>query len=182
MSSNERKFIFMKKGIIISLALLLVVVGIVAGSSYAYFTATVTGNTTATATTLTTGTMKITFTDGTAVAKTNWIPGDTLTKTFTVKNTGTNTAKYNITLASVTNTFGTPADLVYTITGTGTGATSVTETQMLTAAGSLATNVSVGAGVTQSYTLTITFKNRAADQNTNQGKNFSGTINIVGIQ
>ena len=104
------------KKIMILVVSVMAILIVTIGASYAYFTANVTGNTTATATTINTGTMAITYTDGADVSATNWIPGDSLTKTFSVENTGNVATKYTIYLSELINKFGDPTDLVYTLT------------------------------------------------------------------
>jgi type 1 fimbria pilin len=119
----------MNKKITIFIVSILCILIITTGASYAYFTATITGNTTATTSTINTGTMAITYTDGSDVSATNWIPGDSLTKTFSVKSTGNVPTKYTIYLSELINTFGDPTDLVYTLTSSN-GGINVVETQL----------------------------------------------------
>ena len=90
----------MKKRYQIAL-LLVAVLLIVSGVSYAYFTATVSNA--GTTTNVTAGTMSIEFTDGDQVSLDKAVPGDSVTKTFKVKNTGTLAATYNISLTDLIN-------------------------------------------------------------------------------
>ena len=101
----------------------------VVGTTFAYFTATVTNTNTPTATTVTTASdLGITYSDGDEIGMTNIVPGQyTDTKTITVTNNSTTTAMhYQITWDQVTNSFSkgasnTTDDLVYSLTdGSGT--------------------------------------------------------------
>ena len=100
----------------------------VVGTTFAYFTATVTNTNTPTATSITTATdLGITYSDGDQIGMTNIVPGQyTDEKTITVTNNSTTTAmRYQITWDEVTNTFSrgasnTTDDLVYSLTSGGT--------------------------------------------------------------
>jgi hypothetical protein len=152
----------------------------VVGTTFAYFTATVTGNTTATTTTVTSATLGVTYSDGADISATNIVPGWTASKTISVKNDSTVAVTYDISWTNLTNSFvqgGTATktdDFVYTLTKTSTnGAANVTETAVPTVTDTkLITGQSIAAGETQSYTLTITFKDTGIAQNENQGKKF----------
>src|SRR5574344_2131130 len=165
------------KKIMILVVSVMAILIVTIGASYAYFTATITGNTTATTSTINTGTMAITYTDGSDVSATNWIPGDSLTKTFSVKSTGNVPTKYTIYLSELINTFGDPTDLVYTLTSSN-GGINVVETQLPTTSNAIVTDYDLGVGITHNYSLTITFKNKATAQDANQKKKFSFKIQI----
>ena len=164
----------MKKRYQIAL-LLVAVLLIVSGVSYAYFTATVSNA--GTTTNVTAGTMSIEFTDGDQVSLDKAVPGDSVTKTFKVKNTGTLAATYNISLTDLTNTFVDQTDLVYTLTST--NGANVSETKMPNAAGYLVVNQSITPNETQEYSLKITFKETNDNQDDNQHKQFGATIKIT---
>ena len=153
----------------------------VVGTTFAYFTADVTGNDTATTTTVTSATLGVTYSDGADISATNIVPGWTASKTISVKNDSTVAVTYDIAWTNLTNTFvqggaegAKTDDFVYTLTKTSTnGAANVTETAVPTVTDTkLITGQSIAAGETQSYTLTITFKNTGIAQNENQGKTF----------
>src|SRR5574344_120968 len=164
----------MKKRYQIAL-LLVAVLLIVSGVSYAYFTATVSNA--GTTTNVTAGTMSIEFTDGDQVSLDKAVPGDSVTKTFKVKNTGTLAATYNISLTDLTNTFVDQTDLVYTLTST--NGANVSETKIPNAAGYVVTNQSITPNETQEYSLKITFKETNDNQADNQHKQFGATIKIT---
>jgi len=150
----------------------------VVGTTFAYFTATVTGNTTATATTVSTATIGVTYSDGDTVTGTNIVPGWSKTKDISVNNTSGSTLYYTIKWTAVTNNFTTPADLVYTLTKTSTNGTNVTETACPTADGNMISNVTIAAGETQSYTLALSYKDSGVSQNADQGKSFSSKLQV----
>ena len=165
-----------KKVVMVSVAVLLLLLAIV-GTTYAYFTATVIGNKDDNNVVITNGVMALEYIDGNQVALTNAVPGDKVTKTFKVKNTGNVTTTYTIYMSELINDFADKTDLVYTLTGTN-GGKNVSETQVPDSSSAIASDVSIDAGVTQEYTLVITFKETNDVQDDNQGKNFSTKIQI----
>ena len=150
---------------------------IISGVSYAYFAVVTNGASNSNI--VTSGSMKITYTDGPEVRLDNAIPGDTLTKTFTVKNTGTVDTQYDIYLSDVINTFVDQSDLVYTLTSD-TGANVNEETSIPSDTAKIVTMQSINVNEIQSYTLTIKFLNKNEQQDDNQGKTFKGKITVVG--
>jgi len=96
------------------------------------------------------------------------IPGDSFTKTFTVENTSTVKASYNIYMEGITNEFN--EDLVYVLsdeTGTVVAKTPLPTTN----AGKtyLLENIEIESGVTKSYTLKIEYTYLDTPQNDYQG-------------
>ena len=99
----------------------------VVGTTFAYFTATVTNTNTPTATTVTTASdLGITYSDGDQIGMSNIVPGQyTDEKTITVTNNSTTSAMhYQITWDEVVNNFvkgatDTTDDLVYSLTSGG---------------------------------------------------------------
>ena len=95
----------------------------VVGTTFAYFTATVSGNNSAQTTTITTANnLGITFSDGADISDSNIVPGwkSPTSKTITVTNNGDATVNYQIDWINVNNTFskGTSNsdDFVYSLT------------------------------------------------------------------
>ncbi len=75
-----------KKTLIIIPAIL--ILGMTTITSYAYFVASLIGNESAYDTVITSGEMSLMLNDGDQVGLNNAIPGDSVTKEFSVKNTG----------------------------------------------------------------------------------------------
>ena len=155
--------------------LVLAIMLIISGVSYAYFA--IVANGTSNPNIVTSGTMKITYTDGPQITLDNAIPGDSLTKTFTVKNTGTVDTQYDIYFSDLINTFANQGDLAYTLTSD-TGANINTETTIPGVTSKIVTSQNITPNETQSYTLTIKFLNKNEAQDDNQGKLFKTTIKI----
>src|SRR5574344_257181 len=157
----------------------------VVGTTFAYFTATVTGNTTASTTSITSATLGVTYSDGAEITATNILPGWSASKEISVKNDSTVAITYDILWTALTNNFvkgGTTGaqtdDFVYTLTKTSAnGAASVAETAVpSTTDTALISGQSIAAGETQTYTLTLTFKETNIAQNENQGKSFTAKL------
>lgn len=180
---------------VIAVATLLVAV---VGATFAYFSTTVSSNVgttdgkynnTAEVTTAKFSSTTITFGmtgEGNRLVMTDVIPGTSKEATFTVKNDGSTDIDYNISWTDVTNNFGEtvdgvvghPEELVYSLSCTGGTSYTGTETTMPTTAGVIASNLKVTAGQTATCTITATFKETNDNQNYNQGRSFSGTINV----
>ena len=167
---------YIKPLVIVILFLIITLVTVV---SYAYFTASVNGNTNIQNTVITTGTMSLEFIDGPEVSLADAIPGSNVIKTFKVKNTGTVETTYDIYLSELINLFEDKNDLVYTLTSTN-GCASNEEKVMPSSSGeqSKLTSCSINANQEHEYTLTITFKDNGTNQDDNKGKIFKSKINI----
>ena len=108
-------------------------------------------------------------------------PGWSVTKTFTVENQGSNTEKYDIYIEDLVNTFVTTGNLQYKITSsTGYNMTEFKDIPKSETATDtvLAYSVSIDAGVTQSYTITLKYNDTDDEQSGDMGKKFSGTLGI----
>ena len=155
-----------------------VFVAVIASTSYAYFVANVeTKNTDNNTTTVQTGDVKAEFVDNEDLTVTNLIPGETFSKTFMVKNTGTTTIKYKIKLNNVENTFERTGDLTYVIKENGT---IVKDGEALpTTSAPISDVLTIQKGVTNTYTLEVTYNNSTTeDQSVDMGKTISGKIFI----
>ena len=169
---NKRKYV-----IAIVLALLLVVT--IVTSSYAYFVGEVSG--TSKETVITTGNMAIEFTDGPEVSLDNALPGQSITKTFSVRNVGDIATSYDIYLSDLINTFNDRTDLVYTLTSS-SGANILTETEVPDVSSKIVSNQEIEVNEEHNYTLTIKFKETSDNQDDNKGKTFSTIIRINEVQ
>src|SRR5574344_72881 len=139
---------------------------ILSGLSYAYFLATTNGNDDAKNTTINTATLSLLYTDGEEINVDNIIPGDSITKTFKVQNTSTIATKYTIYLSELVNNFVDKSDLVYTLTS-GDGGANIVESKMPVESSAIASNVDIAYGATHNYVLKITFLNKNIAQDTN---------------
>lgn len=177
--NNKGQTIFLS---VVGIATLLVAI---IGATFAWFSATVSGNDTASSVVVETATIGITYTNGNEIKLQNALPGATDTKTFTVAAAEGSTIdqSYKINWNITTFDFANKADLVYALTGTPDGkgtAVTKTETAMPTTTG-----VSeIGSGTlkpdeTHSYSLKVTFKETGSNQNANQGKHFAGKIEVA---
>ena len=172
---KDNKILF---GTFIALLLLLTT-----GLSYAYFSASISGNENAKNVVVEAGTLKLTYTDGPAINAQHIKPGWTTTKTVSVKNNGTLDAYYNVIWQTLTNTI-TKNELVLSATcqrlnsaGTVEG-TCESISQAPISDMTIAKKISIESGFTHKYTFTILFKETNADQNYNQGKEFNGVLGI----
>ena len=166
------------------------------GATFAYFTASVTGNENASSVIVKAANLgTITFKDGSEITLENALPGASQSKTFNITSTTKSTSgvKYGVQLIDITSDFQPLSDLVYTLTGVKSGAESTEGTLISGTDGDGAHSelailntgtMDLGTGTimpgeTHQYTFTIKFKETGSDQNSNQGKNFEGTLEIV---
>ena len=166
-----------KKILILSIVGVLVLVSIVVATSYAYFTATVSGNKDTNNVVITNGVMSLEYKDGDEITLDNAVPGNSVTKTFTVKNTGNVSTNYTIYFSELSNKFVDKTDLVYTLTSSD-GGKNVAQTQVPSKNDAMVSNYAIEAGKTHTYTLTITFLNKDENQNDNMNVSFTTKVTI----
>ena len=166
-----------KKILILSIIGSLLLVSIAIASSYAYFIANVTGNKDTDNVVITNGVMSLEYKDGDEINLANAVPGNSVTKTFTVKNTGNVSTNYTIYFSELSNKFVDKTDLVYTLTSSD-GGKNVAQTQVPSKNDAMVSNYAIDAGKTHTYTLTITFLNKDENQNDNMNVSFSTKIGI----
>ena len=152
-------------------------VSIAIASSYAYFVANVSGNKDTNNVVVTNGVMSLEYKDGDEINLANAIPGSSVSKTFTVKNTGNVSTNYTIYFSELSNKFVDKTDLVYTLTSSD-GGKNVAQTQVPSTNDAMVSNYAIDAGKTHTYTLTITFLNKDENQNDNMGVTFSTKVSI----
>ena len=177
-----------KSYLILIISVLILLIGV----SFAYFSLEITGNDTAKYNTITTGALKLTFTDTNALTLTDALPGDSATKTISVKNTGTIDTSYNIVWNNLINTinnydlqldmkcksyknYNTSSKVESGECSSFYKAVPYTETSI---SKDIKRNNEIDIGITHEYTVTITFKNRPYLQNDNLNKSFSGKIDL----
>ena len=168
---------------VIVITLLIFIVSIV-GISYAYFTIQITGNDTASSMRLTTANMSLVYNDVQIASGEYVTPGWSETKTLTVTNNGNVTSDYIIKFRELTNTI-IYGELVLSATcSSSSGTCDNLPERAVHSASTEITNaymygpISIDPGVTHTYTLTVEFIDTGSNQNYNQNKYFSGTLNI----
>ena len=144
-------------------------------TSYAFFTIS---NKTGSEETITSGTMALTLHDGAKVETNFMIPGEYIEKTFYVTNTGSLATSYDIYLSEVINDFADKTDLVYTLTSNDGGYSTPSQVQVPSTETKIVDSQAIGTSTTHHYTLRITFLNKNEAQDDNQGKHFSGKLQI----
>ena len=170
-----KKMLLPALGVLIGFAL-------VATATYAWFSASVTPKNVKNQV-VSTGTLELTYTDGTEIKLEKARPGATATKTITVKNTGTLDTSYNLVWQVLKNEI-TNNEMVMSATCQrldkngeveenceGLDETPITGNMVLKGR-------DIPSGYSHRYTVTVTFKEINAEQNYNQGKNFTGVLGI----
>ena len=161
------------KTLIIAIIIALLVA--IISTSYAFFTIS---NKTGSEETITSGTMALTLHDGPKIETNFMIPGEYIEKTFYVTNTGSLATSYDIYLSEVVNDFADKTDLVYTLTSSDGGYSTPSQVQVPSTETKIVDSQSIGTSTTHHYTLRITFLNKNEAQDDNQGKHFSGKLQI----
>ena len=178
MESTKGQTIFLS---VVGIATLLVAI---IGATFAWFSATVSGNDTASSVIVETATLGITYANNNEIKLEKALPGDTVTKEFTVAAADDSTVDQSYTINWNIDTFDfvNKEDLVYSLSGEATSGGTVvtkTETAMPTATGVTPIgNGTLKPGDSHSYDLTVTFKETGSNQNSNQGKHFYGKIEV----
>ena len=166
----------------------------VVGYSFAFFTANITGE--GQENIVTAGTLRLVYKDGQEVKLSNAKPGDTITKTFTVSNTGTLDTTYDIIYKNLINEIEKDELVVsYTcisysgyvdsenkgqVSGTCNNLSSQIVPYSIESTDNIITeDISIPSTITHEYTLIFTFTETNKEQNYNQNKKFSTLINIT---
>ena len=172
---KDKKYIYITLTIVFLLAAL--------GISYAWFNAVIKGNDTAKEQSVITGNLELTFTDDTEVTLPNAVPGDSYTKTISVKNTGTLDAKYNLVWQELTNEI-TNDELVIEATCKRLNSSNTEEgtcesiSQTPIKSNTIKKNISIEPSVTHEYTIKVTFLDTGSLQDYNKKKSFNGKLGI----
>ena len=166
--------------IMLVVSILLTVIGV----SLAYFSLNIIGNDTAKYNTITTGDLSLTYNDTSELSFDNALPGDSITKTITVKNTGTEEVSYNLVWQELTNTI-TNNELViegtcknFNSSNTEDGKCSAISKKAVKE-GNVTSNIPIKPGYTQEYEVKITFIDTGRLQNYNKNKSFKGKLGLT---
>ncbi len=177
-----------KQKIIVSVVGITIVLLALLGLTYAYFLTRIQGNTNDKSISVTTANLELTYADGNGtITSNNIMPGTTLTdKEFTVTNNGNATVNnYAVYLEDLVNELTRPDDMVYTLTCTSSkengSCVGKSETAFPKLAGIIVTN-SIDVGETQTYKLTVTYKEMGVDQSDDMGKKVSARVQIYNLQ
>ena len=176
-----------KQKIIVSVVGITIVLLALLGLTYAYFLTRIQGNTNDKSISVTTANLELTYADGNGtITSNNIMPGTTLTdKEFTVTNNGNATVNnYAVYLEELVNELTRPDDMVYTLTCTSSkengSCAGKSETTFPKLAGIIVTN-SIEVGETQTYKLTVTYKEMGVDQSDDMGKKVSARVQIYNL-
>jgi len=174
-----------KKGIIIGVTSLLLVTLILLGLTYAYYRTRIIGNdSTDPSISVTSKKLEVTYQDDSQIVESKGAkPGEVITKTFSVENTGTATGEYSIILDNIENTMKRTDDLTYELK---LGSKVVAEGIMPSNKNDykvLVSYATVEKDTTNEYTLTIKYANlENIDQSEDMGAKLSMRVNIANIQ
>ena len=157
---------------------------LVTGLTYAFFSLTTTGNDIAETVNVTTTELKLNFTDGKYIELKEAMPGDYITKTFSVENNGTETGYYKINWQEFNNKIDNDELQVEFTCKSYKGSTESGTCSSLTREAAynrdLKSNIEIASGIRHEYTLKLTFMDTNQNQNDNQGKSFSGVLRVEG--
>lgn len=167
--------------IIFGFVLLFIFIGTV-GFTYGYFRAEFAYNSDEVE--VTTGTLELKYNDDNPlIYKNGFKPGETITKTVTIENTGTLDAVYDLIWKEYNNEITNDELTISAICDSMnsndimSGSCANIEEQPVSEK-TIKSKVNISPGIKHRYNITVTFKNLDESQNYNQGKTFSGIINI----
>ncbi len=172
---NNSKFFKYKLFLI---GVLSIILGTFMGISYAHYDSFVEGNQNAKANVVTTDRPVIKIENGSTINNENMMPGDTITKTFTVENINSSSANYSIVLKDVVNELDDPSDFTYQLISNDGGYNTQTDQRFPIGDYAIVDNYAIGANVTHTYTLILKFVNKTTSQNSSMEKEVSATIQL----
>ncbi|HIR74775.1 TPA: hypothetical protein IAB95_04680, partial [Candidatus Ventrenecus avicola] len=159
---------------------IMILICIIYQGTYSYFLASAENNGNDTTTGGTTEELTdLIITDGVDVTSSNIIPGESVTSTFTVQNQNDIEVCFGLVWTNVTNTFTNTSDLIVTLQKSdGTVLISDTANQIFPTANDeeLISGLKISGETTDTYTITITYKNTDQNQIADMNATFSGTI------
>lgn len=162
--------------LIVFIAVFLLITAI--GLSYAYYTAVIDRGEESASVVSRAGSLELTYTDGVKqIIGADIYPGWQDTKTFTVKNTGNGLTTYSIRLSNIVNNFSIDGSISISIVGSN-GGKSLSKRPIPASDSSIIDYVSIGEGVTHTYSITVYYNNLNVDQSPDKGKSFSFQVGI----
>lgn len=170
-----------KKRLITSMVAILLLVITLFGITYAYFIAKVKGNENNKSINVTSGKLELTFIDGKETINVENIqPGAILeSKTFSVKNTGTEDIKsYEVYLDDIINELDYPSDLRYELTCASDMGTCVGSSSSFPQDEEKLVTNSIKVNEIQSYTLILKYIETHTDQSKDMNKRVEAIVNI----
>lgn len=127
-----------------------------------------------------TNNLTIKYKETSNVSIVNYVPSQSLTKTFSVTNNSDNTEYYDIRLEKVINNFEDKDNLIYTLTSENGGY--VSETSLPSDDKYIVSNVKIEPKEKHNYILNINFIKTNKDQSKDLNKTFSSNIKITSSQ
>ena len=176
-----------KNSIFLTVLVVLTLLVAVVGGTFAYFTATIEGNDTASSIIVRTGSATtITYNNGQELKLENAVPGETsntVTCTVSVDAQYRLNATYTLNWVDVVNTFAVPSELKYHITKSSSldasGTVNPTITGSSPTVDGVITTETIAPGETHTYTMNMEFIETISNQNYNQNGSFTGKIQVV---
>ena len=171
--SRKNKIIISITGIVIVLLLLL-------GLTYGFYLTRINGNSSDKSVTVSLANLELTYSDGNGLVESNnMIPGESITKTFTVENTGNKKViNYLIYLEDVVNTFEDKNDLKVTLTCTSNSGTCNGNTLTYPSSNTVIGVNDIEVKEKQEFSLKVEFLETNDNQDDNQNKKFSGNVKL----
>ena len=171
--SRKNKIIISISGIVIVLLLLL-------GLTYGFYLTRINGNSSDKSVTVSLANLELTYSDGNGLVESNnMVPGESITKTFTVENTGNKKViNYLIYLEDVVNTFEDKNDLKVTLTCTSNNGTCNGNTLTYPSSDTVIGVNDIEVKEKQEFSLKVEFLETNDNQNDNQNKKFSGNVKL----
>ena len=167
--------------------IIIILVGVVLGISYAWFSAIISGNASATTNKVVTGDLELTYTDTNEISLDNAVPGSSFTKIISVKNTGNLKANYSIIWQELNNEI-INDELVIEFSCKRLNSSNIEEgtcngmEQTAVNSNTIKSNISIESGITHEYSIKVTFIDTGKEQNYNKSKSFNGKLGIENFE
>mgnify|MGYP004679613473 CR=1 FL=1 len=156
---------------------------LIIGISYAWFSTIINGNEEAKKHSVTTGDLRLIYTDTTTITLENIFPGESYEKVISVKNSGTENVNYSIIWQELTNGIINDELVIegsckrYNKDGVEDGTCKNIDQRSISSL-IIESNILIESGYTHEYSLKVTFIDTSEVQNYNKNKSFNGKIGI----